>query len=136
MGQTPEDQKVGHAEGTTSGDEEAESLKMVDVVNLLQGNLIRTTRLMWGQFLVIGGLIFFLFIIYFSLLSKIPSISNVAVSGQKSLEKPSPASEIISAPQVPQTEAAVRSTDVPERKEVQSILDQIRKAQLEKNINR
>jgi hypothetical protein len=135
MGQTPEDQKVVHAEGTTSGDEKAESLKMVDVVNLLQGNLIRTTRLMWGQFLVIGGLIFFLFIIYFSLLSKIPSISNVAVSGQKSLKKPSPASEIISAHQVPQTEAAVRSTDVPERKEVQVILDQVRKAQLENDIN-
>jgi hypothetical protein len=135
MEQTTEDKKNLHAGGTTSGDEKAESLKMVEVVNLLQGNLVRTTRLMWGQFFFIGALLAFLFIIYFSLFSKIPSASNVAALDQKSSAKPSPTSVIAGAPLVPQPEPAVRSTDIPERKEVQSILDQVRKAQLAKDIN-
>jgi hypothetical protein len=135
MEQTPEDKKVLQSEGTTPGDEKAESLKMVEVVNLLQGNLVRTTRLMWGQLFFIGALIVFIFIAYFSVLSKIPSASNVAALGPKSLAKPSPTAVIAGAPQVPQPEPAVRSTDIPERKEVQLILDQVRRAQLVKDIN-
>jgi hypothetical protein len=142
MEQTPEDKKVLHAEGTTSADEKGESLKMVEVVNLLQNNLVRTTRFMWGQLFFIGALIVLLFVIFFSLLGKIPSASNVAALGQKSLERPSPTAEIIPPPQVHQTQQQIKPVQqsvqppiIPERKEVQSILDQVRRAQLEKNIN-
>jgi hypothetical protein len=135
MEQTQEEKEFLHADKPIPEDEEAESLKMVEVVNLLQGNLVRTTRFMWGQFFFIGALLVLLVIICFSLLSKIPSAGKVAAAGQKSLEKPAPAAVITSTPRAAKIEPAVRSTDIPERKEVQSILDQIRKAQLEKNIN-
>jgi len=135
MEQTPEDKKALPAEGTTSGDEKAESLKMVEVVKLLQGNLVRTTRLMWGLLFFIGALLVFVFISYFSVLSKIPSASNVAALNQKSLAKPSPTSVITSAPQVSPPEPVIRSAEITERKEVKSILDQVRRAQLVKDIN-
>ena len=135
MEQTQEENKVMQTGVATSGDEKAESLKMVEVGNLLQGNLVRTTRLMWCQLFFIGAFMVFLGVAYFSLLNKIPSASNVAVLGPESLEKPSPAAEITSPPQVTPTEPAVRSTDIPERKEVQVVLDQVRKAQMEKDIS-
>ena len=135
MEQIPEDKEFMQPDGTTPEDDKAELVKMVEVVNLLQGNLVKTTRLMWFQFFFIGALVIFLFITYFSLLSKIPSASNVAAMGPKSLEKPLPTSEITISPRVPQTPKSERSTDILEREEVRGVLDQVRKAQLEKDIN-
>jgi hypothetical protein len=142
MEQTPEDKKVLHADNPTPEDQKAESLTMVEVVNLLQGNLVRTTRLMWCQLFFIGALIVLLFVAYFSLLGKIPSTRNVAALGPKPLEKPPPISETIPTPQVHQTQQQVlpaqqsaKPADVSERKELQSVLDQVRKAQMEKDIN-
>jgi hypothetical protein len=142
MEQTPKDKKVLQAGETNPGEEKAESLKMVEVVNLLQGNLVRTTRLMWCQLFFIGALLVFLFVTYFSLLGKVPSASDVAVLGQKSLEKPSHTAEIITSLPVHQNQQQgqpvqqpVKPTDISERKEIQYVLDQIRKAQMDKDIN-
>ncbi len=138
MEQTPEDKDFLSAGRPTPEDDKAQSMKMLEVVNLLQGNLVRTTRLMWCQLFFIGALILFLCITYFSLLGKIPSASNVAAPVQTTLEKPSPNAEMVVSPKVPQTQQAqpsVKPNDNQERGEVQGLLDQVRKAQLEKDIN-
>jgi hypothetical protein len=135
MEPTPEDKEFLQAGGTTPEGDKAESVKMVEVLNLLHCNLVNTTRLMWVQFFFIGALVIFLFITYFSLLSKIPSASDVAALGPKSLAKPLPTSENTISPQVPQTEKSEGLTDILEREEVRGVLDQVRKAQLAKDIN-
>jgi hypothetical protein len=135
MEQTSENKVLLHTDRTAREDNKAESMKMAEVVNILQGNLGKTLRLMWCQLFFIGALILFLFITYFSLLSKIPSVSNASVLGPKFLEKPLPTSESASVPQVHQTQQLDKTTGISEREKVQGILDQIRKAQLEKDIN-
>jgi hypothetical protein len=128
MEQTPENKEMLQAD-------KADSMKMVEVVNILQGNLGKTLRLMWCQLFFIGALIFFLFITYFSLLSKIPSAGTTVALHPKSLEKPLSASEPAGAPQVHQIQPAARPTEISEREEVQGLLDQVRKAQMDKDIN-
>ena len=51
------------------------------------------------------------------------------------MEKPLPTSEAAIPSNVPQTQQSVRSTDIAEREEVRGLLDQVRKAQLGKDIN-
>jgi hypothetical protein len=128
MEQTSENKELLQAD-------KAESMKMVEVVNILQGNLGKTLRLMWCQLFFIGALILFLFITYFSLLSKIPSAGNAVAIGPKIFQKTLPTSKPTVAPQVHQTQPSAKPTDISERQEVQGILDQIRKAQMEKDIN-
>ncbi len=135
MEHAPEDKGFLNADRTTHEDDKAGARKMGDVVNLLQSNLVRITRLMWFQFFFMGALIILFFITYFSLLMKSPFVSDIDAPAQKSSEKPSSAAEITVSPQISQTQPSVKAADNPEWQEVQEILDQLRKAQLEKNIN-
>ena len=113
---------------------EDETEGMVKVSNCLHDNLVKAMRLMWRPFLFIWAVLILLFITYFFVLSK-PSVTKVAAPESKSLEKPGQTSEIIARLQVSPTQQTIKSSPIPEWEEVTGILEQIRKAQLKKDIN-
>jgi hypothetical protein len=135
MKKTPKDKDFSRAEKKTTTIDKTESLKLVEVVTFLQDNLVRTKRLMWCQVVFTGALAIVFFITYFLLLSKPPSTSNVAVPDQKFTGRLLSTSDTIIASNAPQTQQPTRSINIPEWEEVQGLLNQVRKAQLEKDIN-
>ena len=115
----------------TLGDESKETVK---VSNRLHDNVVKAVRSMWRPLLCIWAVLILLFIAYFFVLSKHPPITKVTVPESKSLETWQ-TSEIIAPPQVTPTQQSIRSTPIHEWQEVTGILEQIRKAQLNKDIN-
>jgi hypothetical protein len=135
MKKTPKDKDSLRAKKETTTVDKTESLKLVEVVTFLQDNLVKTKRLMWCQVVFTGALAIVFFITYFLLLSKSPSTSNVAAPDQKFTGKLLSTSENTIASNVSQAQQPIRSINIPEWEEVQGLLDQVRKAQLEKDIN-
>lgn len=130
-----EDKEFLEADGTTPEDKTVKSPKMVEVVHLLQANLVKTTRLMWCQLFFIGALLILLFIAYSPLIAKLTSGGDTAATSPKFLAKPLPMAETASQSNVPPTQQSVKPSVIPEWQEVQGTLDQLRRAQLAKDIN-
>ena len=114
---------------------EAETQEMVKVSDRLHDNLVKAMRLMWRQLLFIWGVVILLFIAYFFILSKPSPVPNVPAPELSALEKSGQTSEVIATPQTPPTQPSVKSTQIPEWGAILGIIEQIRAAQLKKDIN-
>jgi hypothetical protein len=112
----------------------AETKEMVNVSNRLHDNIVKAMRLMWRQLFFIWAFVIVLLVAYFLILRNTAPTGSVAASGLKPLEKSGPSSGIIVTPQVPPAQQAFKSIPVPEWEEVTGLLEQIREAQLKKDI--
>ncbi len=114
---------------------EAETEEMVQVSHRLHDNLVKAMRLMWRQLLFIWAVVIILFISYFFILSKpSPAVKLADLS-------PSPVQtsnqNVGNAPalQVPPMRESRHTPVIPEWGAVMGIIEQIRTAQLTKDIN-
>jgi hypothetical protein len=112
----------------------AEAKEMVTLSNRMHDNIIRAMRLMWRQLFFIWALVIVLLIAYFLVLHNTSPTGPVAVPGPQPLEKSAPSSGIIVSPQVPPAQQAIKSIPIPEWQEVTGLLEQVRDAQLKKDI--
>jgi hypothetical protein len=107
----------------------AETQEMVKVSNRLHDNIVKAMRLMWRQLFFIWALVFALLVAYFL----IPP-GPVTASVEKTTEKAEPSAKILVAPAVPPAHQSTKAVPIPEWEEVKGILEQVREAQLKKNI--
>jgi hypothetical protein len=112
----------------------AETEEMVKVSNRLHDNIVKAMRLMWRQLFFIWALVIVLLVAYFLVLHNTSPTGPVAAPGSQPLEKSAPSSGIIVSPQVPPTQQAIKSSSLPEWEKVASLLEQVREAQLKKDI--
>jgi hypothetical protein len=113
---------------------EAETKEMVKLSDRLHDNLVKAMRLMWRQLLFIWAVVIILFVAYF-LIHERPSPSNLASTSTKPSEASGTTQEITASHQVPPTQQSVKPVPIPEWEEVTGILEQVRAAQLKKDIN-
>ncbi len=109
---------------------EAETKEFIQVSDRLHNNLTKALKLMWRQLLVIWAVVFLLFIAYFSLLSKTSTPDKIAKEPDAAQKALSP-EEMTAAPTRPPANAPL----TPEWAGIRGILDQIREAQLKKDLN-
>ncbi len=112
----------------------AETHEMVQVSNRLHDNIVKAMRLMWRQLFFIWGLILVLLVGYFLVLHN-TSTRPVAATVTKSTEKAISASQILVVPPGPPTKQTTKVMPIPEWEEVNGILEQVREAQIKKNIS-
>jgi len=112
----------------------AEAKEMVKVSNRLHDNIVKAMRLMWRQLFFIWALVIVLLIGYFLILHKTSPTGPVAAPGSPPLEKSAPSPGVIVSPQVPPKQQVIKSIPIPEWEAVTGILEQVREAQLKKNI--
>jgi len=112
----------------------AEAQEMVKVSNRLHDNIVKAMRLMWRQLFFIWAFVIILLIAYFAILHNTSPTGPIAAPGSQPLEKSAPSSGIIVSPQIPPTQQAIKSIPIPEWEEVTGLLEQIRNAQLKKDI--
>jgi hypothetical protein len=112
----------------------AEAKEMVKVSNRLHDNIVRATRLMWRQLFFIWALVIVLLIAYFLVLHKTSPMGSVAAPVSPPLEKSAPPAGVVVSPQVPPAQQVIKSIPIPEWEAVTAILEQVRDAQLQKNI--
>jgi len=112
----------------------AETEEMVKVSNRLHDNIVKAMRLMWRQLFFIWALVIVLLVAYFMILHNTSTTGPVVVPVAKTAEKTGPSPGIIVAPQIPPTQLSTKSIPIPEWEEVKGILEQVRAAQLKKNI--
>jgi hypothetical protein len=112
----------------------AETQEMVQVSNRLHDNIVKAMRLMWRQLFFIWALVLLLVIAYFLVLHNASPTARVAASVEKTTKNAVPSSTILVAPAVPAPQLSTKSMPIPEFEEVKGILEQVRKAQLKKDI--
>jgi hypothetical protein len=112
----------------------AETQEMVKVSNRLHDNIVKAMRLMWRQLFFIWALVIVLLIGYFLVLRNASPTGSVAVWQEKTAEQSVPSSTISVIPPVPPAQQSTQSIPIPEWQEVQGILEQVREAQLKKDI--
>jgi hypothetical protein len=112
----------------------AEAKEMVKVSNRLHDNIVKATRLMWRQLFFIWALVIVLLIAYFLVLHKTSPRGPVAAPVSPPLEKSAPPAGVVVSPQVPPAQQVIKSIPIPEWEAVTAILEQVRNAQLQKNI--
>jgi hypothetical protein len=110
----------------------AETQEMFNVSNRLHDNIVTAMRLMWRQLFFIWGMVIVLVIGYFLVLHNTSPAMPVAVQGGKIIKKAVPSPKILVA--VPPAQQAAKSIPIPEWQEVLGILEQVRAAQLKKDI--
>ncbi len=115
----------------------AEAKEMVTVSNRLHDNIVKAMRLMWRQLFFIWGLVIILLVAYFLLLHNTSPTGTVAASASKPLKQsaPSSSSENIVSPQTPPAQQVIKPIPIPEWEAVTKLLDQVREAQLKKDIS-
>ncbi len=114
---------------------EAETQEMVEVSDRLHDNIVKAMRLMWRQLLFIWAVVIILFISYFFILSKpSPAVkladlrtSPIQISNQNVGNAP--------ALPVPPMQESRHTPVIPEWGAVMGLIEQIRTAQLTKDIN-
>ena len=104
-----------------------------EVVNLLQHGLEKGLKLMWFQLFFSVALMMVFLAALILVLARIPSTGNIAAPDSKVAEKNVPAPEAALPATVP--EPLPSTAVLTERQEIQGILDQLRKAQLAKDID-
>jgi|WetSurMetagenome_2_1015567.scaffolds.fasta_scaffold83667_2 hypothetical protein len=112
---------------------EAETQEMVKVSNRLHDNLVKAMRLMWRQLLFIWGVVIILFIAYF-VLNRPSPVTRAAAPEAPTLAKPEPAANLMASP-VPPAQQSPAIAAPSEWEEITGVLEQIREAQLKKDIN-
>jgi hypothetical protein len=114
---------------------EAETEEMFQVSNRLNDNLMKAFRLMWRQLFVIWAVVIVLGISVFFVVRKSSPPSHVDTQQLTGLEQPAFNPLIEAVSQAPPSQAALKSRVMLEGEKVREILEQIRKAQLNKDIN-
>lgn len=114
---------------------EAETQEMAEVSHRLHDNLVRAMRLMWRQLLFIWAVVILLFISYFFLLSKPTSAIKLADKGPLPVQLSSQTVGNLPGTQVPPIQEPRHAAVIPEWGAVMGIIEQIRTAQLTKDIN-
>ena len=104
-----------------------------EVVSLLQHGLASGLKLMWFQLFFSVALMIVFLAALILVLTRIPSTGNIAAPDSKVAEKSVPAPEAALPATIP--EPLPSTTTLVERQEIQGILDQLRKAQLAKDID-
>lgn len=105
----------------------AETKEMVTVSNRLHDNIVKAMRLMWRQLFFIWAGVIVLSFAYFFALHKTPAARQAGeISGTV-------ARSLISS-QIPPIRQALASPSISQEEEVRGILEQIREAQLKKDI--
>ena len=104
-----------------------------EVVNLLQHGLSKGLKLMWFQLLFSMALMIVFLAALILVLTRIPATGNIAAPDFKVAEKSRPAPEAARPATIVETPPPAAA--LVERQEIQGILDQLRKAQLAKDIN-
>jgi hypothetical protein len=112
----------------------AEAKEMVKVSNRLHDNIVRAMRLMWRQLFFIWALVIVLLIAYFLILQKTSPTSTIAAPAAPPVATSAPSPGIVVSPQVPPKQQVIKSIPVPEWEAVTGLLEQVRDAQLKKNI--
>lgn len=114
---------------------EAETEEMFHVSTRLNDNLMKAFRLMWRQLVVIWVVVIVLGISFFLVVRKASPPGQVAP--QESLASEQPALNPLNAaiPQAPPIQASLQSRARPEGETLRKLLEQIRQAQLTKDIN-
>lgn len=110
-----------------------ETLQMREVVSFLQHGLTKGLKLMWFQLLFSVAVLMVFLAVLIVVLARMPSASNIAAPDSKVAEKTLPAPEAALPANIPATPPA--TAVLTERQEIQAILDQLRKAQLAKDLN-
>jgi len=110
-----------------------ESLQMREVVALLQHGLVNGRKLMWLQLFFTAALMIVLQAVLFLVLAKTPFTGNVAAPDHKVAEKIMPAPEATVPANIHENQPS--TAILGEWQEIQGILEQLRKAQLEKDID-
>jgi hypothetical protein len=113
---------------------ENESKERLTVSNRLYDNLVKALRLIRRPLLFFWAVFILLFIASFFFTSTPSPVAKVATPVSKSLEKSCQTSEIIPSPPLPPTKQSIKSTPITDWEEVKGILEQIREAQLKKDI--
>lgn len=114
---------------------EAETQEMAEVSHRLHDNLVKAMRLMWRQLLFIWAVVILLFISYFFLLSKPTAAIKLADKGPLPVQLSSHTGENLPAAHVPPVQERRHAPVIPEWGAVMGIIEQIRTAQLTKDIN-
>jgi hypothetical protein len=114
---------------TTQAALEIEAKEMAQVSNRLHDNLVRAMRLMWRQLFFIWAMVIVLLIAYFFILRKTSPIGQVAAP-----RLPAASEGVVVSPQIPPAQRTVESVPIPEWDEIRGILEQVREAQLKKDI--
>ena len=112
----------------------AETQEMVKVSNRLHDNIVKAMRLMWRQLFFIWALVFILVVAYFLILHKSSVNGPVTASVEKTTEKAAPSAKTLVAPAIPPKNQLTKSIPTPEWNQVKGILEQVREAQIKKNI--
>ena len=113
----------------------AETQEMVKVSNRLHDNIVRAMRLMWRQLFFIWALVLVLLVSYFLVLHNSSPTGPIATPGAPPQEKGAPSSGIMVSPQPLPAPATIKTIPIDERNVVTGILEQVREAQLKKNID-
>lgn len=106
----------------------AETKEMVTVSNRLHDNIIKAMRLMWRQLFFIWAGVIVLFFAYFLALHQSTATRQI-------FEESVAATATTASSQVPPIRQSVEYAAIPEWEEVWGILEQIREAQLKKDIH-
>jgi hypothetical protein len=112
----------------------AETQEMVKVSNRLHDNIVKAMRLMWRQLFFIWAVVIVLLVGYFLVLHNSSPPGPITASVEKTPEKAEPSAQILVAPAVPSTQQSTEAIPIPEWEEVKGILDQVREAQIKKDI--
>ncbi|MFZ2089319.1 MAG: hypothetical protein WAU47_12165 [Desulfobaccales bacterium] len=112
----------------------AETKEFVQVSDRLHNNLLKALKLMWRQLLIIWAVLITLFIGYFFLLSKTSTPDNVAKETKSPQGIASPEA-MVDSPAAPLAKPSADAALTPALDGIRGILNQIREAQLKKDIN-
>lgn len=116
----------------TQAELEAETEEMLQVSTRLNDNFIKAIRLMWRQLFVIWAVVIILFIGSFFVVRALIFTPSVASGTANPLNKNVSTAETAVVPQV---QTAAPQTAHPEWEKVQKTFQQVREAQLNKDIN-
>ena len=114
---------------------EAETEEMVQVSHRLHDNLVKAMRLMWRQLLFIWAVVIILFVSYFFILSKPSPAVKLADTSASPVQASNQNVGDAPACQVPPMQESRQKSVIPEWGAVMGIIEQIRTAQLTKDIN-
>ncbi len=110
-----------------------ETLQVREMVNFLQHGLAKGLKLLWFQLFFSVALMMVFLAALILVLARIPSAGNSAAPPSKVAEENRPMPEAALPATVP--EPLPSTAVLTERQEIQGILDQLRKAQLAKDVN-
>jgi hypothetical protein len=119
---------------TTQAALKAETEEIAQVSTRMNDNLVKAVRLMWRQLFVIWVVVIVLVISYVFILHRTPSTKEGVIPTQKALEKPSVNPKATVSSYASPSQQSSIPTPMPEAEHLLPVLEQVREAQLKKDI--